>query len=179
MVREWSKSDTLLERKASMELSEATAHTAYSPGLSMPESLKTGGEFTRRRGHPPQGRQAWPSPVHAEIAHLKMTLSPEASLAGEIAAVNLVRNDFGPLTMACFNPARDVAPRVFSALADWGAPPFTVNGAGWFTVYILAPVLGGLLGGGINRVFFKPAYETHAAKAEGAVYPEKDARPSR
>jgi G3E family GTPase len=32
----------------------------------------------------------------AEVAHLKMTLSPEATVAGEIAAVNLVRNDFVP-----------------------------------------------------------------------------------
>jgi G3E family GTPase len=32
----------------------------------------------------------------AEVAHLKMTLSPDSSLLGEIAAVNLVRNDFVP-----------------------------------------------------------------------------------
>ena len=32
----------------------------------------------------------------SEVAHLKMTLSPGGSLAGEIAAVNLVRNDFVP-----------------------------------------------------------------------------------
>ena len=32
----------------------------------------------------------------AEVAHLKMTLSPEGSVTGEIAAVNLVRNDFVP-----------------------------------------------------------------------------------
>jgi len=32
----------------------------------------------------------------AEVAHLKMTLSPDDSLSGEIAAVNLVRNDFVP-----------------------------------------------------------------------------------
>ena len=32
----------------------------------------------------------------AEVAHLKMTLSPDASLLGEIAVVNLVRNDFVP-----------------------------------------------------------------------------------
>jgi G3E family GTPase len=32
----------------------------------------------------------------AEVAHLKMTFSPNESLAGEIAAVNLVRNDFVP-----------------------------------------------------------------------------------
>ena len=32
----------------------------------------------------------------AEVAHMKMTLSPEGSLSGEIAGVNLVRNDFVP-----------------------------------------------------------------------------------
>jgi len=31
-----------------------------------------------------------------EIAHLKMTLSPDNALAGEVAVVNLVRNDFRP-----------------------------------------------------------------------------------
>jgi G3E family GTPase len=31
-----------------------------------------------------------------EVAHLKMTLSPDACLPGEIAVVNLVRNDFVP-----------------------------------------------------------------------------------
>ena len=50
--------------------------------------------------------------------------------------------------MASFNPARDLGPRVFSALAGWGGVPFRVNGAGWWAVYIVAPVLGGLLGGG-------------------------------
>jgi len=33
---------------------------------------------------------------HAQVAHLKMTLSPDASATGEIAAVNLVRNDYVP-----------------------------------------------------------------------------------
>jgi Ni2+-binding GTPase involved in maturation of urease and hydrogenase/DNA-binding transcriptional ArsR family regulator len=32
----------------------------------------------------------------AEVAHLKMTLSPENAFAGEVAVVNLVRNDFSP-----------------------------------------------------------------------------------
>lgn len=58
----------------------------------------------------------------------------------------------GPLTMACFNPARDLGPRLFSALAGWGAVPFQANGIGWFTVYVLAPVVGGLLGGGFWRL---------------------------
>ena len=58
----------------------------------------------------------------------------------------------GPLTMACFNPARDLAPRIFSSLAGWNALPFTVNGTGWLTVYCLAPILGGLLGGAIYHL---------------------------
>lgn len=37
---------------------------------------------------------------NAEVAHLKMTLSPDGGIAGEIAAVNLVRNDFVP-ELAC------------------------------------------------------------------------------
>jgi hypothetical protein len=31
-----------------------------------------------------------------EVAHMKMTLSPDGSLSGEIAGINVVRNDFVP-----------------------------------------------------------------------------------
>jgi glycerol uptake facilitator protein len=68
---------------------------------------------------------------------------------------------FGPLTMACFNPARDLGPRLFSSMAGWGSVPFTANGTGWLTVYIIAPVVGGLFGGGIYRAFFQPNYESN------------------
>ncbi len=40
-------------------------------------------------GHIQSGLQA----QHAEVAHLKMTYSPDDGIAGEIASVNLVRND--------------------------------------------------------------------------------------
>ena len=73
--------------------------------------------------------------------------------------VTLLISLLGPLTMACFNPARDFAPRVFSSLAGWGKVPFEANGMGWLTVYIVAPLLGGLLGGGIYCAFFKRGYE--------------------
>ena len=73
--------------------------------------------------------------------------------------VTLLISLLGPLTMACFNPARDFAPRVFSSLAGWGAVPFQVNGLGWLTVYVLAPLLGGWLGGGIYTVWLRPAYQ--------------------
>jgi glycerol uptake facilitator protein len=72
--------------------------------------------------------------------------------------VTLLISLLGPLTMACLNPARDFGPRVFSSLAGWGGVPFQANGLGWLTVYILAPLLGGLLGGGVYRVFFRPGY---------------------
>jgi len=78
--------------------------------------------------------------------------------------VTLLISLMGPLTMACFNPARDLAPRLFSSFAGWGSLPFRVNGAGWWTVYLGAPILGGLLGGGIYRLGFKHAYQ--AAEAE-------------
>ena len=84
---------------------------------------------------------------------------PRAFTAATIGlTVTLLISLLGPLTMACFNPARDFAPRVFSSVAGWGKVPFTVNGNGWLTVYILAPLLGGLIGGAIYRVFFKASY---------------------
>jgi len=86
---------------------------------------------------------------------------PQVLTAATIGlTVTLLISLLGPLTMACFNPARDFAPRVFSSVAGWGAVPFAVNGHGWLTVYILAPLLGGLLGGAFYRAFFKPSYAT-------------------
>ena len=72
--------------------------------------------------------------------------------------VTLIISLIGPLTMAALNPARDLAPRIFSSLAGWRSIPFTANGSGWLTVYIIAPIAGGLLGGAIYRLFFRPAY---------------------
>ncbi len=58
---------------------------------------------------------------------------------------------FAPISMAGFNPGRDLAPRVFSSLAGWGGLPFTTNGSGWMTVYVLAPCLGAVAGAGLSR----------------------------
>ncbi|HXG11792.1 MAG TPA: MIP family channel protein [Gemmataceae bacterium] len=63
-----------------------------------------------------------------------------------------------PLTQACFNPARDFGPRLFAYLAGWG--PIALpgpNGAGFFTVYIVAPVVGAVLGGGLYVGVVRPA----------------------
>lgn len=85
---------------------------------------------------------------------------PQVLTAASIGlTVTLLISLLGPLTMACFNPARDLGPRIFSSLAGWGSVPFQANGPGWWTVYILAPVLGALLGGWLYRRFFKDAYD--------------------
>jgi glycerol uptake facilitator protein len=61
-----------------------------------------------------------------------------------------------PLTQACFNPARDFGPRLFSMLAGWGsaAMPGPI-GFGVVSVYIVAPILGATLGAGLYHNVFR------------------------
>ncbi len=66
---------------------------------------------------------------------------------------------FAPLSQGGFNPARDLAPRAFSALAGWGALPFAHNGIAWLTVYVVAPVLGGLAGAAVATGLFREVAE--------------------
>ncbi|MHB9008272.1 MAG: MIP/aquaporin family protein [Limisphaerales bacterium] len=80
--------------------------------------------------------------------------------------VTLLISLLGPLTMACFNPARDLAPRIFSSLAGWGAVPFQANGLGWLTVYVAAPIIGALLGGGVYHFTFRRAYQALAVGSQ-------------
>ncbi|MCR4963794.1 MAG: aquaporin [Firmicutes bacterium] len=54
---------------------------------------------------------------------------------------------FGPLTQAGFNPARDFAPRMVALIFGWGSAVWTDNCGGFFWVYMLAPIIGGLLAG--------------------------------
>lgn len=47
-----------------------------------------------------------------------------------------------PLTQAGLNPARDFAPRLFAYIAGWGRAAFPDRGFGFFTVYVLGPLVG-------------------------------------
>jgi MIP family channel proteins len=59
--------------------------------------------------------------------------------------VLLIGATFGHNAGYAINPARDFAPRVFTAIAGWGPGVFTA-GNGWWWVPIVAPLVGGVLG---------------------------------
>jgi glycerol uptake facilitator protein len=64
-----------------------------------------------------------------------------------------------PLTQCCLNPARDFGPRLFTFLAGWGSAALPgPNGHGVFTVYILAPIVGAVAGGGVYDRLIRPAF---------------------
>jgi glycerol uptake facilitator protein len=92
--------------------------------------------------------------------HPRNASRPQILTAATIGlTVTMLISLIGPLTMAGLNPARDLAPRVFSSLAGWGSVPFATNGIGWFTVYLAAPILGAQFGGLVYRTLFRPHYE--------------------
>jgi glycerol uptake facilitator protein len=49
-----------------------------------------------------------------------------------------------PLTQAGLNPARDFGPRLVAWVTGWGAAAFPDSCGGFFWVYILAPIAGGV-----------------------------------
>jgi MIP family channel proteins len=62
------------------------------------------------------------------------------------ALVVAIGMTFGMNAGYAINPARDLGPRVFTALAGWGGEVFTAGGH-WWWVPIVAPCLGAVLGG--------------------------------
>ncbi|XP_064629779.1 aquaporin-7-like [Lineus longissimus] len=46
----------------------------------------------------------------------------------------------------CMNPARDLGPRIFTAMAGWGMEVFSFRNYNWFWVPIVGPLVGCVLG---------------------------------
>jgi glycerol uptake facilitator protein len=61
-----------------------------------------------------------------------------------------------PLTQAGLNPARDFGPRLFAWATGWGSVAIPGPRGGFFTVYILSPILGSLTGAGIFQLLMRP-----------------------
>jgi glycerol uptake facilitator protein len=62
-----------------------------------------------------------------------------------------------PLTQACFNPARDVGPRIVAYSAGWGAVAIP-GPRGFVLVYVLAPIVGATFGGGLYERVLRPLF---------------------
>ncbi len=62
------------------------------------------------------------------------------------ASVVLIGMTFGFNAGYAINPARDLGPRLFTAVAGWGGEVFTA-GNSWWWVPIVGPLIGGVLGG--------------------------------
>ncbi|XP_048471883.1 aquaporin-9 [Rhincodon typus] len=61
------------------------------------------------------------------------------------------------------NPARDLGPRLFTAVAGWGFEVFTA-GDGWWWVPIIAPLIGGVLGTAIYVLIIELHHKETAPK---------------
>jgi len=61
------------------------------------------------------------------------------------------------------NPARDLSPRIFTAMAGWGTEPFSYNNYQWFWIPILAPLIGGPLGSLLYMATIELHWETEVA----------------
>jgi glycerol uptake facilitator protein len=68
-----------------------------------------------------------------------------------------------PLTQAGLNPARDFGPRLVAYFAGWGTVAIPGPRGGFFTVYILAPIVGAVLGAGAYQFILRPAAEPETA----------------
>ncbi len=73
---------------------------------------------------------------------------PSAGLAPLIVGllVVLIGMTFGFNAGYAINPARDLGPRVFTAVAGWGSEVFRAGAGGWW-VPLVGPIIGGLVGG--------------------------------
>jgi glycerol uptake facilitator-like aquaporin len=63
-------------------------------------------------------------------------------VGGLVVAIGVA---FGFNAGYAINPARDLGPRLFTAVAGWGGAVFTIGGP-WWWVPVVAPIVGALAG---------------------------------
>ncbi|GIY70643.1 aquaporin-2 [Caerostris darwini] len=68
---------------------------------------------------------------------------------------------FGQNCGAPLNPARDLSPRIFTAIAGWGVKTFSVRDYMWFWIPILGPYVGGILGVWIYSIFINMPFRSY------------------
>ncbi|XP_065190422.1 aquaporin-9-like [Sycon ciliatum] len=78
------------------------------------------------------------------------------------ATVVAIGASFGYNTGYAINPARDLAPRIFTAIAGWGKDVFTY-GPYWFWVPVFACTIGAVLGSGFYVIVIE-SHHHHTAR---------------
>ena len=68
-----------------------------------------------------------------------------------------------PLSMTALNPARDIGPRIFAAIAGWGEIAFPGPKGGWW-IPTVSTIVGGLLGGAFYHLIYKKAFNEQVAE---------------
>jgi len=68
-----------------------------------------------------------------------------------------------PLTQAGLNPARDFGPRLIAWVFGWGSAAFPDQSGGFFFVYILAPIIGGMLASLFFVYLIEPAMKRQSS----------------
>jgi len=71
-----------------------------------------------------------------------------------------------PLTQAGLNPARDFGPRMVAWMAGWGAAAFPDKSGGFFFVYILGPIIGGILAALFFVYVLEPAMKRSSVRCD-------------
>ncbi|HYT94480.1 MAG TPA: aquaporin [Gemmataceae bacterium] len=74
-----------------------------------------------------------------------------------------------PLTQACFNPARDFGPRLVAWGAGWGEVALPGPRPGVFRVYLFAPIIGAVAGGGLYLRVLRPGLPEPAAQPKESL----------
>ncbi len=82
--------------------------------------------------------------------------------------VAMIISIVAPLTQAGLNPARDFGPRLVAYFAGWGTVAIPGPRGGFFTVYILSPILGGLTGAGVYQFLVGRMMNLNPAEAAEA-----------
>ena len=94
---------------------------------------------------------------------------PDSSIAPVFigAAVAGIISIIAPLTQAGLNPARDFGPRLVAYLTGWGQIAIPGPKGGFLVVYILAPILGGILAAAIFTKIIQPLMESKILCGKG------------
>ncbi|XP_013872484.1 aquaporin-7 isoform X2 [Austrofundulus limnaeus] len=87
--------------------------------------------------------------------------------------VVLIGMSLGSNSGYAINPTRDIAPRVFTAIAGWGVDVFR-SGNGWWWVPLVAPPIGGVLGAGVYKAFVELHHRPLSGQGEESIPLKKE-----